>query len=157
MRKTCALLVVLVSFVLPLCSFAESSPFRADADEVISTIETLLAEGFEYSWVYYNETINNLTIDIAYDGLVSSLLEMKQAGYDRNHAYWVQTKGIMLIMHDELSSYLSSVGWKDTNLIVQLVNDDAFIRNDYSTIQYNPLFSATTIGLRAGLYIDFME
>lgn len=135
-----------------------SNESNVSNESIVSDVEKWLAEGFDHYWVTYNEKNNNLMVNIAMDGLATSMIAIKHAGNDENYPIWVQTKGVILTLHDELSNYLTSAGYSVTNLIVQLVNDDAYIREDYSTIQYNPLFSVSTLSLKGGFVLcDFME
>ena len=61
---------------------------------------------------------------------------------------------LFLFLHESVLDMFENVNRDDMRLILQVVNDDVFIREDYRTIQYNPLLS---IGIFGTVAVDVME
>ena len=107
---------------------------------------------------YYNVTLNRknqiIVIDVAFDGLTEQLLALKTLGFDETMEEWCAIKEVYLTMYSSIRDMFKTVHRDDMRLIFQIVNDDAFIHEDYSTIRYNPLLS---IGIYGIISIDVMS
>lgn len=155
MRKSFMLFLTVCLVFVSSVSLAETSSM----DAVIATVESQLStEGFDYYSVDYNPDMNCLNIHVAIDGLASSMIAIKNAGYGVNFPAWIQIKGSMITFVEEVSTHLKSVGSEDTNVIFTLENDDWRIREDYSGAQYANLFTVSSISIEMGFVIyDIME
>ena len=71
----------------------------------------------------------------------------------RNNECAVAIRDAFVNFYDSISLMLHIVGRNDLNLSISIVNDDAYIHQDYSTISYNPILS-----IRNGaIYIDIVK
>ena len=146
------LLFSLVTCAVPCKS--EVPAIRADDDDIVIMLEEALSEmEWSYSCVTLNSEKGIFVIDLALDGLTEYLLLLKKEGYDETFDQWVQVKGIMLSLYESILDMFKTIHREDLRLILNIVNDDAYIREDYSTISHNPLLS---IGVFGSISIDEM-
>ena len=154
MKKLFYFLFLLLFLVLSVPTCAESAAIPADEDDLVSMIEDALGEvGFDYCNVTLNRKDKIIVVDVAFDGMTEQLLALKTLGFDDSLEDWREVKSVFLSMHTSILDMFKTVHRDDMRLILQLVNDDAFIREDYSTIRYNPLLS---IGIFGFASIDVM-
>lgn len=147
MKKVLCFLLFLSLFLHPHC-FAETDFIPADDDDVVTMLETALEQAeFDYSCVTLNRNTGVFVVDIAFDGLTENVLMLKQNGYDENVEQWLQIKSTMQSMYDYILELFKGVHREDLRLIVNVVNDDAYLREDYSTISHNPLLSIGIFGM----------
>jgi len=158
------LLLVVCLVVTTSFSFAETaSNAKLDDETVISTIEAwLYSEGYDYCLVqFYDNANSNMTCleaKVTFDGVTSSMITLKKAGHGPNSPKWVQTKAKMLTEIEEITAYLESVGYANVNVLMVLVNDDIYLREDYSTDKYATFFYASTLCFENGhVLFDILE
>ena len=132
---------------------AAESASDPDIERITKSLEDDFSKNYDYYNIIYNDKLNMFVVDIAFDGLMSMLIEAKNQGHDENMSEWVQMKDVMFLIYDAEIEFFKLEGREDIKLMFQIVNDDAFIHKDYSTIIYNPLFSISR--MRTVLY-DFM-
>lgn len=143
MKKLFCLVLLVLCFAVPAC--AESAVIPADDDDVKIMLEEAFAEmDLDYCNVILNREMGMFVIDIAIDGLTENLLTLKSLGLNENYEPWVKTKEVFMSMFDSVLELFKSVHRDDLRLIINVVNDDAYIREDYSTIRYSPLLSIGT-------------
>lgn len=148
----------LFAFVLALCivvPFAQgTTAIPADDDDIVVMLEELLQSlEFDYSCVTLNRKQSIIVVDVAVDGLTENLLALKAEGFDETLKEWVQIKDSMQSLHSAIIDMFKNVHREDMRLMLNIVNDDAYIRQDYSTISHNPLLS---FGIYGTVYIDEM-
>ena len=152
MKKLLCLVLLILCFAVP--AHAESV-IPADDDDITIMLEEAIAHvGFDYSSVTLNREKGMFIVDVAIDGMTENLLSLKHDGYDETFEAWVGIKDVMLSMHGSIVELFKTVHREDLKLIFNVVNDDVYIREDYSTISYNPLLS---IGLYGIVSVDVME
>lgn len=139
--------LIIVVLLLPCLALAESPVIPADDDDILIMLEESIAQlECDYSCVTLNRKQGIFVIDIAFDGLTESILAHKAEGYNENFEQWVQFKEGMLFAHASTLEMFKTVHREDLKLIINIVNDDAYIREDYSTISFNPLLSVGVFG-----------
>lgn len=154
MKKLFCALCLLLTLSLCIPVFAESTVIPADDDDLVRMLEEALEEsGYDYSCVTLNRDNKIIVVDIAMDGLTAELLALKELGADETFEPWAEMKEAMLTVYDGIRDMFSTVHRDDMRLILQLANDDACIREDYSTIRYSPLLS---IGIFGFVSVDVM-
>lgn len=142
MKKLLCLILLILCFAVPACA---ESVIPADDDDVkIMLEEAFSAMGLDYCNVILNREMGMFVIDIAIDGLTENLLTLKSLGFNENYEPWVETKEVFMSMFDSVLEMFKTVHRDDLRLIINVVNDDAYIREDYSTIRYSPLLSIGT-------------
>ncbi len=152
-RMLCALCILLMlAWVVPVC--AESFVIAADEDDLVSMLEEAL-EQMECD--YYEVTLNRkdkiIVVDIGMDGLTAYLLALKELGADETYEPWEEAKEAFLFLHDSILDMFATVHRDDMRLMLNVVNDDVFLRQDYSTYGYNELLTIVK-----GIFItDVME
>ena len=152
MKKLLCLILLALFFAAPACA---ESPVPADDDDITVMLEEALAQmEVDYSCVTLNREKGIFVVDIAIDGMTENLLSLKREGYDETLEAWAGIKDVMLSVHGSILELFKAVHRDDLGLIFNIVNDDACIRQDYSTISYNPLL---TIGLYGMVTVDVME
>lgn len=152
-KLLCALcLMLMLALCIPVC--AESTVIPADEDDLVRMLEEALEQTApDYSCVFLNREESIIVVDIAMDGLTADVLALKGLGYDESYEQWAEMKEAMLTMYESIREMFKIVHRDDMRLIVNLVNDDAYIREDYSTISHNPLL---TIGIQGIVITDEM-
>lgn len=154
MRKTlCFFLVLCAIVVFPFPAFCANT-ISADVDDIISMIKSVISseEGI-YCEAHFNEKQNLIYVEIAFDGLATEVVYNCKKGVDPASEEWIVFQEAMMYLYDSLSTMLHIVGRDDLNLALSIVNDDAYIRQDYSTISYNPI-----LAIRNGVvYIDIVK
>lgn len=154
MKRLLCVFSLLMVFLLAVPAYAESHVIPADDDDLKSMIEKSLNEvAFDYSNVTLNRERKIIVVDVAFDGITEQLLALKTLGADENLEDWQAIKSVFLSMYSAFTDMFKTVHREDMRLILQLVNDDAFMREDYSTILYNPLLS---IGIFGTVDIDIL-
>lgn len=154
MKKMLFVLFLLLALVLSVPACAESAVYPADEDDLVSMTKDVLKEsGFEHYEVTLNRKDKIIIVDVAIDGMTEQFLALKDAGYDETLEEWCGIKDALLSMHSSILEMFRIVHREDIRLIFQLANDDAFIREDYSTIRYSPLLS---VGIFGFVSIDVM-
>lgn len=144
MKRVLCFVLLLVCFAFP--ALAES-PIPADEDDITVMLEQALAQSdFDYSCVILNRKNGMFVVDVAIDGMTENALALKAAGFDETFEAWAGIRGAIQSMHASMLEMFSIVHRDDLKLILNLVNDDAYIREDYSTIKYNPLLSVGIFG-----------
>ena len=141
---------------LLMCSHvcAESTVIPADDDDLVRILEEALEQSdYDYSCVTLNRDNKIIVVDIAMDGLTANVLALKELGADETYEPWAEMTEAMLTVYDGIRDMFSTVHRDDMRLILQVANDDACIREDYSTIRYSPLLS---IGIYRIVSIDVM-
>lgn len=152
MKKIVCLCLLFILLVCCIPCSAEVTMIPADEDDLATVLEEAFAQmELDYSHVTLNRKDGIFVIDIAIDGLTENLLSLKKDGYDETFDEWVQFKGSMLSLHGSILDMFKTVHREDLRLILNVVNDDAFIRQDYSTISHNPLLS---IGVLCAVSVD---
>jgi len=152
-KKLFCVVLLAVCFAVP--AFAESAVIPADEDDLVRMIEESLAEvDFDYHNVTLNRKDKIIVIDVAFDDLTEQLLALKSLGFDETMEEWCAIKEVYLTMYSSIRDMFKTVHRDDMRLIFQIVNDDAFIHEDYSTIRYNPLLS---IGISGMISVDVMD
>ena len=155
MKRLLCVISLLMVLLLAVPACAESHIIPADDDDLKSMIEKTLNEvAFDYSNVTLNRERKIIVVDVAFDGMTEQLLALKTIGADETFEDWQAIKSVFLTMHSSITDMFKTVHREDMRLIFQLVNDDAFIREDYSTIRYNPLLS---IGIFGTVNIDILD
>ena len=131
-------------------SSAEVPIIPADDDDIVIMLEEAISQmGWDYSCVILNREKGIFVVDVAIDGLTENLLALKDEGCDETFEPWVQVKEFMLVMHGSILELFKTVHREDLRLMLNIVNDDAYIREDYSTISHNPLLSIGIYGMVA--------
>lgn len=149
----CFVLVVTICLAIPFASVA--TEIRADDDDLVFMLEELLQTlELDYSCVTLNREKSIIVVDIAVDGLTKQLLALKAEGHDENFVQWVQIKEYTHDFYSAIIDMFKTVHRDDMRLMFNIVNDDAYIRQDYSTISHNPLL---TYGIFGTVAIDEME
>lgn len=149
---TVFLILVLVPSV-PVC--AESAIIPADDDDVRIMLEEAFSEmGLSYCNVILNREKEMFVIDMAIDGLTQSVIAFKFFGFDETYEPWMQCRTNLQQMHSFVLDMFKTVGREDLRLILNMVNDDVYLRQDYENIRYNPLLS---VGIFGNIYIDVMS
>lgn len=145
-------LILAICFVIP---FAEGTTvIPADDDDLVIMLEKLFQSlELDYSCVTLNRKQSIIVVDVAVDGLTENLLALKAEGCDETLEQWVQIKDYMQAFYSAIIDMFKSVHREDMRLIFNIVNDDAYIRQDYSTISHNPLLS---FGIYGTVFIDEM-
>ena len=152
MKNLFCLVLLILCFAVP--AHAESV-ISADDDDITIMLEEALAQvEFDYSCVTLNREKGMFIVDVAIDGLTENLLSLKRDGYNETFEAWVGLKDVMLSMHGSIVELFKAVHREDLKLIFNVVNDDVYIREDYSTVSYNPLLS---IGIYGIVAVDVME
>lgn len=152
MKRLFCLVLLILCFAVPACA---ESVIPADEDDLVRMIDESLEEvDFDYHNVTLNRKDKIIVVDVAIDGMAENLLTLKSEGCDESFEAWVGIKDVMLSMHTSILDMFKIVHRDDMRLVFQIVNDDAFIREDYSTIRYNPLLS---IGIFGIISIDVMS
>ena len=152
MKNLFCLVLLILCFAVP--AHAESV-IPADDDDITIMLEEALAQvEFDYSCVTLNREKGMFIVDVAIDGLTENLLSLKRDGYNETFEAWVGLKDVMLSMHGSIVELFKAVHREDLKLIFNVVNDDVYIREDYSTVSYNPLLS---IGIYGIVAVDVME
>lgn len=150
MKKIVCLFLVLSILVFAIPCNAEVPVIPADDDDIVIMLEEALAQmELDYSCVTLNRDKGIFVVDVAVDGLTKNLLALKSEGYDENFEEWVQVKNAMLFLHSSILELFKTVHREDLRLILNIVNDDAYIREDYSTISHNPLLNIGVFGMVA--------
>lgn len=108
----------------------------------------------DYCNIILNREKGMFVIDIAIDGLIENVLALKSLGYNETYEPWINTKEAFMTMFDSTLEMFKIVHRDDLKLIINVVNDDAYIREDYSTIRYSPLLSIGTFRM---FYNDIMD
>lgn len=154
MKKMLCALCFMLTLALCIPVFAESTDVPADDDDLVRMLEEALEEaGLDYSCVTLNRKDKIIVVDICVDGLTAEVLHLKALGADETYEPWAEMKENMLFLYDSIREMFSSFNRDDMRLILQVVNDDAYIREDYSTIRYSPLLS---IGIFRTVSVDVM-
>lgn len=145
-------LILAICFVIP---FAEGTTvIPADDDDLVIMLEECLQTlELDYSCVTLNRKQSIIVVDVAVDGLTENLLALKAEGFDETLKEWVQLKEYMQSFYSAIIGMFKTVHREDMRLIFNIVNDDAYIRQDYSTISHNPLLS---FGIYGTVFIDEM-
>lgn len=146
-------LILAFCFVIP---FAEGTTvIPADDDDLVVMLEEVLQTlELDYSCVTLNRKQSTIVVDVAVDGLTENLLALKAEGFDETFEQWVQIKDSMQSFYSAIIDMFKTVHREDMRLIFNIVNDDAYIREDYSTISHNPLLS---FGIYGTVFIDEMS
>ena len=139
-----SLLLVLL-LAVPVC--AESSVIPADDDVKIMLEEAFDELGLDYCNVILNEEKGIFVIDMAIDGLTKNVLALKSFGFDETYDTWAQCRANLQGMHGFVLNMFKTVGREDLRLILNMVNDDVYLREDYENIRYNPLLSVGIFGI----------
>ena len=150
-------LLCIVFLLLALCAqvFAESAVIPADDDDVKIMLEEAFSEmGLAYCNVTLNREKEMFVVDMAIDGLTQSVIAFKFFGFDETYEPWAQCRTSLVQMHSFVLDMFKTVGREDLRLILNIVNDDVYLRNDYENIRYNPLLS---VGIFGNIYIDVMS
>lgn len=142
MKKFLCFLVVLCSMiVLPFSALGSTNVNH----EVICAVISMIEDGISSSpnvWtnVTYDYTQNAIILDMASDGFVKTVFFNFDNGLSPTvQEAWDSLKDKMINMCNSYVSVLRKYGYNDIHIVFRLVNDDVYIRNDYSTITYNPL------------------
>lgn len=143
MKKLLCALCLLLMLTLCFPAVAET----ADDAAIINMLEDAFSEiGLDYFNVILNEDRGMVVVDMAIDGLTANLLALKNQGFDETHEAWAEARTNYMTMHGIILDMFEDFGRSDLRLILNMVNDDAYIREDYSTIRYNPLLSIGVLG-----------
>ena len=146
-------LLMVLAFSVP--AFAESAVIPADDDDITIMLEEAFAEiGLDYCNVILNSEKEMFVIDMAIDGLTQSVIAFKYFGFDETYEPWAKCRTNLQQMHRFVLDMFKSVGREDLRLILNMVNDDVYLREDYENIQYNPLLS---VGIFGNVHIDVMS
>lgn len=146
-------LILAICFAIPFAGATTVIP--ADDDDLVSMLEDVLQTlELDYSCVTLNRKQSIIVVDVAVDGLTENLLSLKKEGADETLKEWVQIKDSMQSFYSAIIDMFKTVHREDMRLMLNIVNDDAYIRQDYSTISNNPLLS---FGIYGTVYIDEME
>jgi hypothetical protein len=146
-------LLLTLALAVPVC--AESTIIAADEDDLVIMLEEALEQmEFDYSSVTLNREDKIIVMNIATDGLTADLLALKELGFDETYEPWAEMREAMVYLHKSVLDMFSTVHREDMKFILNVVNDDAYIREDYSTIYYNPLL---TVSLYSMVFNDVME
>ncbi len=152
MKKLFCLVLLILCFAVP--AYAESV-IPADDDDIKIVLEEVLAQmGYDYSSVTLNREKGIFVVDIAIDQLAMNLIYLKGQGYDETLESWANIKKVMLTTHADILEWFRIVHRDDLDLILNVVNDNVYIRNDYTTISFNPLL---TIGTHGIVTVDAMN
>jgi hypothetical protein len=144
-KKLLCLVLLILCFAVPACA---ESVIPADDDDVRIMLEEALEKmEFDYSSVTLNREKGIFVVDIALDGMAMGLIYLKGQGYDESLESWVNIKDVMLSTHADILNWFKAIHRDDLKLILNVVNDDAYIRNDYTTISFNPLLTIGTYGM----------
>lgn len=146
-------LFLVLLFAVPAC--AESAVIPADDDDVKIMLEEAFSEiGLDYCNVILNREKGIFVIDMAIDGLTKNVLAFKDFGFDETFEAWAQCRASLQQMHSFVQNMFKTVGREDLRLILNMVNDDVYLREDYENIQYNPLL---TVGVFGTVAFDIMD
>ncbi len=137
----CVLFLLLLCLAFPVC--AESSVSVSSNEDVKLYLEQYLSAEFDYCDIVYNENLNSFYVGLSTDGLTKNVVEWLKNGKDETYEPWVQIKESVLEKENSIIDYYKSIGREDLHVMVSLLNDDAYMRNDYSSISINPLFCVT--------------
>lgn len=155
MKKLFCSLALLLILALPSTVFAESAVIPADDDDVRIMLEEALSEmGLDYCNVILNREMEMFVIDMAINGLTQSVIAFKSFGFDETYDPWAECRTSLEQMHSFVLDMFKSVGRDDLRLILNMVNDDVYLRNDYENIRYNPLL---TVGVFGFVSFDVMS
>lgn len=147
MKKVVIMFLLFAIILSSSFAFAESST-KAENDDLIQMLESAFSSfDLDYLDITMNEEKNMCVINIAVDGLAESAISIHDSGTQEEFYQWEQFRQIMVNLHSEVLSFFREVGREDLNLILSVVNDDAYFREDYKTIQYNPLLSVGIFGI----------
>lgn len=134
-RFICLLAVLSLLVVIPFSAFA--SP---DIGTIVSQINEV-GNGFSADGDYFRATYDyetkSVIVDIAIDGMLESTMILIRA--DDVNDGWYLPHNDMVMVYEVLNLFLRYNNAENINLVLRIVNDDAYIRQDYSTIVYNPL------------------
>ena len=140
---------------LSIPAMAESAVIPADDDDITIMLEDAFSEmGLDYCNVILNREKGIFVIDMAIDGLTKSALAFKAFGFDETYETWAQCRTSLEQMHKYVLNLFKTVGREDLRLILNMVNDDVYLREDYENIRYNPLLS---VGIFGTVDIDVMS
>ena len=155
MKKMLCSLILLMVLALSVPVFAESAIIPADDDDVKIMLEEAFSEmGLSYCNVILNREKEMFVIDMAIDGLTQSVIAFKFFGFDETYEPWAQCRTSLEQMHSYVLNMFKTVGREDLRLILNMVNDDVYLRNDYENIRYNPLL---TVGIFGFVSYDVMS
>lgn len=152
MKKLFCLVLLVLCFAVPAC--AESAAVPSDDDVKIMLEETFAEIGLDYCNVILNREKGMFVVDMAIDGLTKSVIAFKYFGFDETYEAWANCRTSLEQMHSYALSKIKAVGREDLRLILNMVNDDVYLREDYENIQYNPLLS---VGIFGTVSVDVME
>ena len=142
MKKLLCALCLLLTLSLCIPVFAESTVIPADDDDLVSMLEEALEETDpDYSRVTLNRQGKMIVVDIGMDGLTADVLALKEMGFDETCEPWAEMTEAMQTMYKGILDMFSTVHRDDMRLMLNVVNDDVFIREDYSTYGYNELLT----------------
>ena len=106
-------------FIHPSLEDGSSEQSLSDA---VSLIETVLEQGFGNN--YKVEIQDNMIIASAWtDGVAADATAIQQAGGGSDHESWFQMKEGMKTLYNSLDNLLDSEGYKDTTLVLNVLND----------------------------------
>ena len=152
MKKLLCLFLLVLCFAVPACA---ESVIPADDDDITIMLEEAFSEmGLDYCNVILNREKGMFVIDMAIDGLTQSVIAFKFLGFDETYEPWAQCRTSLEQMHSYVLNLFKTVGREDLRLILNMVNDDVYLREDYENIQYNPLLS---VGIFGNVHVDVMS
>lgn len=125
------------------------SELPEEIQPVFTELKTTFESGFDYVSVFYNEKSKIFIVEVATNGLGEILYEAKQAGYDDSWQTWAEMRNTMEMMYLFTRARLNSLGLEDTQLILELVNDEVHIDGYYDRTSFDPLLYITN-----GLVLD---
>lgn len=123
-------------------------PNQSDLDAIYATFDLMCREiGFDYYNFTHNESNHSIYVEVAIDGLTERLINAREAGNTPSWKPWQQTKLALKELYDAFKNHLADVGRSDLRVSLSVVNDDAFLRGDNGTINFNPLYSISILGI----------
>lgn len=153
-KLVCCFFLIASLLIITPCN-ADHTIIPADDDDICAILEENMSQmGFDYFSVVLNREQEIIVINVAIDGLTEQLLTLKENGIDETFEQWVQVKETMLFVHASILDFFETVHREDLRLVLNIVNDDAYIREDYSTISHNPLLC---IGVQGFIMVDEMK
>lgn len=139
MKKTICFLLVLCSMVLSPLSALCASVNQDAIDNLLSAHNYVDNTEGVYSNATYNPKLNSIVFEVAYDGLAEIVIEYcDEKNYDREG--WDETKDLFFTLYSSYEPLLSLYGLKNVSIVLCFLNDDVYIRQDYSNALYNLLF-----------------
>lgn len=133
-RLVCLLVVLCLLVVFPFSALGSS-----DVGTIVSQINEIGSnnEYADYFLATYDYETSSIIVDMAINGMLEGTMVLIRADDVNDGWYLPYNDAVML--YEVLNLFLRYNNAENINLVLRLVNDDAYIRHDYSTIAYNPL------------------